>query len=155
MNYKEERRGCRVMMDAFNIVLALEKARTAEKEIKILEGLCRFLSPNKERQHVANDSDFDTEWLKNSGYGDVVNPYPGEQPQEILQEQESLNKFTFYLFERRYGWSEHSIHADPCPAVKEGSSHSNTGRSSSLGIESKFKGQLNDLLDDLLKWQVF
>ena len=136
-------------MDTFNPVLALENARGAENEIKVLEKLCRFLNPSNERQHVSGDQDLDTDWLKNAGDGDIINPFPDKIPQDILKEQEYLNRFTFYLFERRYGWSEHSIHLDPSAP---GHCHSNTGRSSSLGIESKFKGQINELLDDLLKW---
>lgn len=139
-------------MDTFNLVLALENARSSENEIKILEKLCQFLSPNNERRHVSGERDLDAEWLKNACDVDVVNPFPNKTPQDILKGQDNLNKFTFYLFERRYGWSEHLIHADP--NIKEGPSHSNTGRSSSLEIESKFKGQINELLDDLLKWQV-
>ena len=138
-------------MDTFNAVLALEKARGAENEIKVLEKLCRFLNPGNERQHGSGDQDLDTDWLKNAGDGDIINPFPDKIPQDILKEQQYLNRFTFYLFERRYGWSEHSIHLDPSAP---GHSHSNTGRSSSLGIESKFKGQINELLDDLLKWYI-
>jgi hypothetical protein len=138
-------------MDTFNPVLALENARSAENEIKVLEKLCRFLNPSNERQPVSSDQDLDTDWLKNASDGDVINPFPDKTPQDVLKEQEYLNRFTFYLLERRYGWSEHSIHNDPSTA---GLSHSNTGRSSSLGIESKFKGQINELLDDLLKWLV-
>lgn len=145
-------------MDSFNPVLALENARSAEKEVKILEKWCQFLSPNNERQVVnADDGDVDTDWLKNSYEGDVTNPFPDKTPQDVLKEQEYLNKFTFYLFERRYGWSEHLILVDS-GITKEGPSHScsgpRSGRSSSLGIESKSKGRINELLDDLLKWQV-
>ncbi|XP_028392463.1 uncharacterized protein LOC114517020 [Dendronephthya gigantea] len=143
------------MMDSFNPVLALENARSAENEVKILEKWCRFLSPNNEQ--VVNsddgDADADSDWLRNSNDGDVINPFPDKTPQDVLKEQECLNKFTFYLFERRYGWSEHLIHLDSAIA-KEGSGHSCSGRSSSLGIESKSKGRINELLDDLLKWYI-
>ena len=143
-------------MDTFNLVLALENARSSESEIKILEKLCHFLSPSNDGPNVSDDRDMDTEWLKKGSDEDVVNPFPSKTPQDILKGQENLNRFTFYLFERRYGWSEHLIHSDSNTGLlKEGSSHSSTGRSSSLEIESKFKGQINELLDDLLKWQVF
>ena len=143
-------------MDTFNLVLALENARSSESEIKILEKLCHFLSLDNDGPHVSDDRDMDTEWLKKASDEDVVNPFPSNTPQDILKGQENLNRFTFYLFERRYGWSEHLIHSDSNTGLlKEGPSHSTTGRSSSLEIESKFKGQINELLDDLLKWQVF
>lgn len=142
-------------METFNLVLTLENACSAEIEVKTLKEFTRTLNSNNERINSSLDSsdrDLDTEWLKNAAEGNI-NPFPDKTPHDVLTEQQYLNRFTFYLFDRRYGWSEHSIHVDPTnTVVKEGPSHSNLGRASSLEIEGKFKAQINELLDDLLKW---
>lgn len=142
-------------MAHFNPVLSLENASTAEDEIKTLETLRQRLCPNYERKKCLEDQDPDAEYLKHACTDDVdCNPFPEKTPDDILTDQEQLNIFTFYLFERRYGWSEYISHADLVGSGKDVVSRpdSRTGRGGSFNTESKLKGRLNELLDEFLKW---
>lgn len=144
-------------MAHFNPVLSLENASTAEDEIKTLETLRQRLCPNYERKKCLEDQDPDAEYLKHACTDDVdCNPFPEKTPDDILTDQEQLNIFTFYLFERRYGWSEYISHADLVGGGKDVVSRpdSRTGRGGSFNTESKLKGRLNELLDEFLKWLV-
>ena len=140
-----------VFMDVFNPLQEVENAHNVEDEVKILQKFCNSLSP---MQMCLGDQDLDTQWLTNSPTtGANSNPFPRVKPQEVFIDQQDLNRFTLYLFERRYGWSEQPIHGDT-NSTKLACQHSKMGRSSSLGIQSKFKGRINELLDDLVKWHV-
>ena len=78
---------------------------------------------------------------------------PSESPESFILLQEDLDSFTFYLFERRFGWSEYNANLDDHHSVAD--EHlGRRGSSCSLRIqdESKFKGRLNELLDEFLKW---
>ena len=148
-------------MDDFNPVLALEGAKSTEDEISCLEKLRQCLCPQNScsAEDEMNDEDLDTQWLREASRGENnenMNPFPCKIPEDIVQGQEQLNRFTFYLFERRYGWSESQSHGDLtgkdmlsyCGSRPD----SRSGRPTSWNIESKFKGRLNELLDEFLKW---
>ena len=147
-------------MENFDPVVALENASTTEEEIKTLEMLRQHLCPNEGEDCVQDScagAEPDAEWLKQaSADGGECNPFPAKTPDGILVDQEELNRFTFYLFERRYGWSEQIGHADLSTGGKDVVCRpdSRTGRSGvgPLNIESKFKKRLIELLDDFLKW---
>lgn len=146
-------------MENFDPVVALENASTTDEEIKTLEILRQHLCPNEEGEECGEDScaELDVEWLKQaSGDGGESNPFPAKTPDGILADQEELNRFTFYLFERRYGWSEQIGHVDLSTGGKDVAprpdSRSGRGGVGPLNIESKFKKRLIELLDDFLKW---
>ena len=128
----------------------LRDASCAEDELIALEELRLSISPkfaNEER----HDADIESEWLK-GGFSDQENPYPGISPENCFGSQEELNHFTFYLFERRYGWSEYNV-----GSVEALGSEYDADRRSSVGSlriqdDSKFKSRLNDLSDGFLKW---
>ena len=150
-------------MENFDPVVALENASTTEEEIKTLEILRQHLCPDEGEDICVEDicaeaeAEPDADWLKQASADDgESNPFPAKTPDGTLVDQEELNRFTFYLFERRYGWSEQINHADLSTGGKDVvfRPDSRTGSSGSgpLNIESKFKKRLIELLDDFLKW---
>ena len=82
-------------------------------------------------------------FLDNCEHG---SPYPKVTPEEICTTQENLNKFTCYLFNRRFGWSE--TDTEDGRRVRRMSC---SGATMSAGNE-KQKAFLNTLLDHLIKW---
>ena len=96
------------------------------------------------KQTDKNISDFDIKFLLSAQDGD---PYPDVSINVLCKTQSLLNKFTCYLFERRFGWSE--------------SNQDNVGRRvrrmSCTGItldasDGQQKAFINDLIDSLLQW---
>ena len=79
-----------------------------------------------------------------SGIGD--NPFPGVSPSDICASEQSLNQFTCYLFDRRFGWSETDTEGGR--RVRKLSS---TGATLSAGSGQQ-KTVLNTQLDCLIKW---
>ena len=74
------------------------------------------------------------------------NPFPKVTTDIICRSQDDLNRFTCYLFDRRYGWSE--TDKEDGKRVRRLSS---TGFTMSAGTE-KQKTILNALLDQYIKW---
>jgi len=129
----------------------LQNASCAEEEILALQKLREALLPVGD-EAPSDEDDCEKEWLR-KGLNDIGNPFPSRTPESFILLQEDLNSFTFYLFERRFGWSEYKPNLDDYYAVAD--EHlGRRGSSASLRIqdESKFKGKLNELLDEFLKW---
>lgn len=128
-----------------------ENASCAEEEIIALQKLRESLSSIDDERSFDEDN-FEKEQLQR-GFSDAKNPFPTKSPENCVLVQEDLDAFTFYLFERRFGWSEGTINLDDgCAPAEE-----HLGRRGSTGFartqdESKFKGRLNELLDEFLKW---
>ncbi|XP_022803924.1 uncharacterized protein LOC111341234 isoform X4 [Stylophora pistillata] len=132
-------------------VIALQNASCAEEEIVALKELRRTLLPTDDKTSLDED-DCEKEWLR-TGFDDRVNPFPTKTPETCIHSQKDLDSFTFYLFERRFGWSEFTANIDGLHA--EADEHLvRRGSSGSVRIqdESKFKAKLNELLDEFLKW---
>ena len=94
--------------------------------------------------HDKNVSDFDIKFFFPSQEGNL---YPDINIGILCKTQNLLNKFTCYLFERRFGWSE--------------SNQDNGGRRvrrmSCTGItleasDGQQKAFINDLIDSLIQW---
>lgn len=129
----------------------LQNASCAEEEILALQKLREALLPAG-NEASSDEDDCEKEWLR-KGLNDIGNPFPSKSPESCLLLQEDLDSFTFYVFERRFGWSEYTANLDDHYAVAD--EHlGRRGSSGSLRIqdESKFKGKLNELLDEFLKW---
>ena len=129
----------------------LHNASCAEEEILALQKLRESLLPFGEERTLDGD-DCEKEWLR-KGFNDITNPFPTKSPENCVLVQEDLDAFTLYLFERRFGWSEFTANLDDGYSATE--EHlGRRGSSGSLRIqgESKFKGKLNELLDEFLKW---
>lgn len=129
----------------------LQNASCAEEEILALQKLRETLLPVGDGG-PSDEDDCEKEWLRN-GLNDIANPFPSKSPDSCIPSQEDLDSFTFYLFERRFGWSEYNTNLDDCYSVAD--EHlARRGSSGSLRIqdESKFKAKLNELLDEFLKW---
>ena len=129
----------------------LQNASCAEEEILALQKLRETLNPVGDERSLDED-DCEKEWLR-KGFNDTTNPFPTKSPEHCVLLQDDLDAFTFYLFERRFGWSEYTANLDDGYSAAE--EHlGRRGSSSSLRIqdESRFKGKLNELLDEFLKW---
>lgn len=129
----------------------LQNASCAEEEILALQKLRESLRSVGDETSLGED-DCEKEWLQ-KGLNDITNPFPIKSPENCVLVQEDLDAFTFYLFERRFGWSECSVNLDDDYFGTE--EHlGRRGSSGSLRIqdESKFKAKLNELLDEFLKW---
>ncbi|XP_020619651.1 uncharacterized protein LOC110057405, partial [Orbicella faveolata] len=129
----------------------LQNASCAEEEILALQKLREALLPAGD-EASSDEDDCEKEWLR-KGLNDIRNPFPSESPESFILLQEDLDSFTFYLFERRFGWSEYTANLDDYYSVAD----EHLGRRGSSGSlrmqdESKFKGKLNELLDEFLKW---
>lgn len=130
---------------------ALQNAYCAEDEIVALGQLRETLLPTGDKKSLDEDH-CEKEWLR-SGLDNIVNPFPAKTPETCIPSQDDLDSFTFYLFERRFGWSEFTANLDDLHTeadehlVRRGSSGS-----ARIQDESKFKAKLNELLDEFLKW---
>lgn len=132
---------------------ALQNATCAEEEIVALKTLREALLPIGD-ETPADEDDCEKEWLR-KGLNDISNPFPSNSPETCILKQEDLDSFTFYLFERRFGWSEFTANLDDFHS--EADEHLvRRGSCGSVRIqdESRFKGKLNELLDEFLKWYV-
>ena len=132
---------------------ALQNASCAEDEIVALGQLRETLLPTGNKTSLDEDH-CEKEWLR-SGLDNIVNPFPAKTPETCIPSQDDLDSFTFYLFERRFGWSEFTANLDDLHT--EADEHLvRRGSSGSVRIqdESKFKAKLNELLDEFLKWYV-
>ena len=131
----------------------LQNASCAEEEIIALQKLRESLRSFDDERSFDED-DFEKEWLQ-KGFSDVKNPFPTKSPDNCVLVQEDLDAFTFYLFERRFGWSEGTITLDDgCSPAEEHLGRRGSTCLARIQDESKFKGRLNELLDEFLKWWV-
>ena len=109
----------------------LMRVTTPEQEIKQLQGLQNVMITRFD-----NPDDIEQNWLMNSGGSDHI--FTQKFSEEVLVTQEYTNTFMFYLFDRRYGWTE-------------GGSHLTTSKTSH---DAQYKASINEILDDYIKWQV-
>ena len=94
-------------MDGFSLV-PLKNANSVEEELSLLELLKVVLSPVRSEICITeSDDDFEIKWLQRGGT-EIENPFPSKTPEEQFSSQSDLAQFTFYLFERRFGWSEYA-----------------------------------------------
>lgn len=130
----------------------LQNASCAEEEILALQKLRETLSSNGDERSLDED-DFEKEWLR-KGLNDTANPFPTKSPESCVLGQDDLDAFTFYLFERRFGWSECTAYLDDAgySVAEEHIIRRSSSGSVRIQDESRFKGKLNELLDEFLKW---
>ena len=129
----------------------LQNASCAEEEILALHKLREALLPAGD-EAPSDEDDCEKEWLR-KGLDDIGNPFPSRSPESFILLQEDLDSFTFYLFERRFGWSECNANLDDyCSVADEHLGRRGSSASLRIQDESKFKGKLNELLDEFLKW---
>ncbi|XP_071173615.1 uncharacterized protein [Mytilus edulis] len=115
---------------------------TELESLKLIHKQLRSLSSI----HNRNASDFDLKFTLSSLEG---NPYQDVSIEVLCKTQNLLNKFTCYLLERRFGWSE---------------SNQETGgrrvrRMSCTGVtleasDGQQKAFINDLIDSLIQWLI-
>ena len=121
-----ERRSSQVKFD-----VALEKllsTASPEHELSRLQDLQCVMITNYD-----NAEDIEHYWLQNSGGSDY---FCQKTPEDVLEVQEHANDFMFYVFDRRYGWTE-------------GGSYLTTSKSSH---EAHCKASMNEILDEYIKW---
>ncbi|XP_064639855.1 uncharacterized protein LOC135495320 [Lineus longissimus] len=125
----------------------LEAATSTKCELECMRHLHRKLSVFSEDAHIYQT---DEEFLEDqflSTTADDENPFPLKNIHTLCPTQEELNRFTHYLFERRYGWSE-GLQADgKKPRIRRLGSVV-----TSLGDEKTYKSSINEVLDDFIRW---
>ncbi|CAH1780021.1 unnamed protein product [Owenia fusiformis] len=132
------------MMD--NPAELLLAVTSCEEEVLHLSKLRQDLIPPSDIfLDLEGDEDiFEKEWLRTAASTpDDDNPFPDKSVTDIFLNQNDLDKFTHYLFERRFGWSEVGIISADVGGKKVGSGKQK---------EVKYKTTLNDLLDDYIRW---
>lgn len=128
------------------LIIKLTSAVSSDEEVLILQKLHSSLlnrhgtseSETNLIGTIEKETSFDL-------FGDG-NPYPQNTPESVCDTQECLDKFTCYLFDRRFGWSE--TDTEDGRRVRRMSC---TGATKSAG-SSKQKAVLNTMLDCLIKW---
>ena len=111
--------------------VALERllsTASPEQELSRLQDLQSVMITNYD-----NAEDIEQNWLQNSGGSDY---FCQKTPEDVLEAQEHANDFMFYVFDRRYGWTE-------------GGSYLTTSKSSQ---EAYCKASMNEILDEYIKW---
>ena len=151
----------------------LRSSPSPSEEVIALEALQARLKPAKDRQ---NNAEPDEEWLAMAADNlgdddddDVMNPFPSTSPEQLLTSRGDLRLFTCYVFMRRFGWSE-GINGESITgqeSVASGAHHHNgslvnhhhhhhhhhqRGKMAMMEKEVQFKGRLNELLDEFIKW---
>ncbi|XP_035680046.1 uncharacterized protein LOC118418298 isoform X2 [Branchiostoma floridae] len=128
--------------------------KSSELEIQVLHGLRAQLQPRPPVNQTPSNSSMDADeqaWLamatRSLGDEEGEDPFPEKQPQVVWGGQSDLNAVTRYLFERRFGWSEALL----C-AAKDGDGQRSSQGQLLTKDNGKFKGQLNEMLDEFLKW---
>ena len=101
-----------------------------EQELSRLQDLQNVMITNYD-----SSEDIEQNWLQNSGGSDY---FCQKTPEEVFEAQEHANDFVFYVFDRRYGWTE-------------GGSYLTTSKSSH---DARCKATMNELLDEYIKWLV-
>ncbi|XP_014673094.1 PREDICTED: uncharacterized protein LOC106813471 [Priapulus caudatus] len=115
----------------------LVAAASPEAELRLLEALqSQLLPPPRES---LEDDFLEQQWLAIASSNADDNPFVGHSLVEFFSDAESLQTFTCYVFNRRYGWSE------------AGSPQ----RRRSVPQKTKLKTSLNELLDELIKWYMY
>ena len=102
---------------------------TPEQELMQLQSLQNVMITSYD-----NPDDIEQNWLVNSGGSD--NFFIQKSPEDVLITQEYTNTFMFYVFDRRYGWTE-------------GGSHLAASKTSA---DAQYKPSINEILDEHIKW---
>ncbi|XP_038070468.1 uncharacterized protein LOC119739556 isoform X2 [Patiria miniata] len=120
----------------------LRQATSCAEEVNALDQLKKTLSP---KDDVFGEDDIEHQWLSlaahSLGDDDPLNPFPACTPDGVLSCQSDLERFTCYLFERRFSWSE----------AKKGNLGPLLG-TISTERDAVLKSKLNNLLDEFLRW---
>ncbi|XP_048576620.1 uncharacterized protein LOC5501449 isoform X2 [Nematostella vectensis] len=122
-----------------------------EEEIILLGKLRESLRPAESTANRFTEDECEAQWLSR-GLDLQDDPFPGKQPESLCESQDELNTFTFYLFERRFGWSEYLTMEDLGENLENLEGRSSSASSVKVPDDTRCKGQLNDLLDEFLKW---
>ena len=124
---------------------AAYNASTTEKELEALDSIRNLLLPNGNVYTVGpeDEEDLEREWLSYAQLQDQTddeNPFPGFTLETQLVSQTDLQQFVFYVFHRRFGWSETGQDVQRMKKVEQALT------------KAKNKIYINDHLDGFLKW---
>ena len=130
-----------------NLITKLQVASSTQAEVTCLQELDKQLSTTGTTQVVDFDEDVDKleqEFLLDPQ--EAEDPYPAYPLVPLFGTRLELKRFTYYLLDRRYGWSE-------------GLSDGHTVRIRRLGSvvssgtdERQYKQGLNEKLDRMIRW---
>ena len=126
----------------------LDLLTTAMKESCLMQVGCR---------HGSESDDLESAFLANATLDEVA---ISDIPKDLLKNQNNLQKLVFYMFERRFGWSEQecsqenqreSKQLDVRSSSAEGSPNRRLRTGSlSYAEETRIKTMLNSKLDELI-----
>ncbi|XP_013392533.1 uncharacterized protein LOC106160455 [Lingula anatina] len=134
------------MEEKSGMLSKLKQASSAEEELKILQAVQDRLLPSLTEPLISDlDADVCEKQFLESGFLEDDTPFPGHSPEMLYSKQNDLNDFTYYLLNRRYGWSE----LEGKPGSK---ARARPAKASVMAGEVRHKALLNDLLDDFIKW---
>ena len=131
--------------DVQSALKVVYNAKSTQEELEALDALRNVLLPEGETHDISLqvEDDIEREWLCFAQLQDPSedeNPFPGCQLESIILTQIELDRFIFYLFERRFGWSE-------CRNELK-----KAKRGLQAEAEARNKLHINDHLDALLRW---
>ncbi|XP_074644937.1 uncharacterized protein LOC141901529 [Tubulanus polymorphus] len=148
-----------IIKQAMQAALAkLEFASTTEEELDSLWDLRQMLkkaaniSLSSVKVKSDNVSMEEAMLLRYNSFESNENPFPDQFVSSLCLNQSDLNKFTSYLFQRRYGWSEGYKEVKQVRIRRMNRINSVVATSID---EVKYKPPLNDVLDDFIKWYKF
>ncbi|XP_071958433.1 uncharacterized protein [Antedon mediterranea] len=125
----------------------LKDVKNPDEEVQALGTIINHLSSNAEKCDITIE-DLELQWLRHAGEDAEDNPFPAVTPETFLPEQQDLNQFTSYVFERRFGWSE-SRKEDACLDLPPSPRPTTVAKNITERIA---KGKLNEFLDDMIRW---
>ncbi|XP_022110928.1 uncharacterized protein LOC110990312 isoform X2 [Acanthaster planci] len=129
-------------LNRMKLLEILQHATSCVEEINALDQLRKILRPEDD---LSGEDDFEHQWLSiaadSLGDEGPFNPFPAHTPDSWFSSQSNLDRFTCYLFERRYSWPEGSK-GHLVPLLYTVSTES----------DAVLKSRLNNLLDEFLRW---
>eukprot|EP00795_Rhopilema_esculentum_P001652 gene1652-16119_t len=144
------------------LVINIFSSPDIKKEYENVDELLMFLKESCWLQEGIKNTAGDPEDLESAFFAKATADIPDASniPNDLLQSKSHLKQLVFYLFERRFGWSEHDTLDEGSKKLQEPSfrpSASNSSphhrfRSGTLHIseESRIKKMLNTKLDELI-----
>ena len=128
---------------------------------QLLTGIKKSSWLKDDCRNPTDGDDLESDFLAKARFSDVE---LSSIPKELLQNQECLQDLVFYIFERRFGWSEQERSQNGLSKSKQTSTKGNTSSGSprsalkieqlSYAEESKIKTELNHKLDELINLSV-
>ena len=144
------------------LVINIFSSPDIKKEYENVDELLMFLKESCWLQEGIKNTAGDPEDLESAFFAKATADIPDASniPNDLLQSKSHLKQLVFYLFERRFGWSEHDTLDESSKKLQEPSFRPNVSNSSPhhrfrsgtlhISEESRIKKMLNTKLDELI-----